>query len=86
MEHLKVKVNASQATSIYKYKNLRQKLLKCNANIHFNKQCLGQKVIPTYAKLRIPYTSPASITTQRKTQLIRIKDEIRFLHQKKKLD
>jgi hypothetical protein len=40
MEHLKVKVNASKATSIHKYENPRLKLLKCNANIHFNKQCI----------------------------------------------
>jgi hypothetical protein len=84
MEHPKVKVNASQAISIHKHKNLRLKLLKYNANIYFNKQCLSQKVIPTYAKLRIPYTSPASLTTQLKIQIIRIKDEIIFLYQKKK--
>ena len=83
MEYQKVKVIASQAISIYKYKNLRQKLLNCNANIYFNKQCLTHKVIPTYAKIRVPYTSPASVITQRKTSTIRIKDEIRFLYQKK---
>jgi len=83
MDYQKVKVNARQATSIHKYKNLRQKLLQCNANIFFNKQCLIHKVTPTYAKIHIPYTSPASITSQRKTQLLRIKEEIRFLYKKK---
>ena len=83
MEYQKVKVIASQARFIYQYKNLRLKLMNCNANIYFNKQCLVHKVTPTYAKIRVPYTSPASIVTQRKASTIRIKDEIRFLYQKK---
>jgi hypothetical protein len=33
--------------------------MKYKANIYFNKQCLNQKIIPNYAKLGIPYTSPA---------------------------
>ena len=74
---------SSQARSIYQYKNLRLKLMNCNANIYFNKQCLVHKVTPTYAKIRVPYTSPASIVTQRKASTICIKDEIRFLYRKK---
>ena len=38
---------------------------------------------PTYAKLKFPNTSPASKFTQRKATHMRIKDEIKFLHDKK---
>jgi hypothetical protein len=69
--------------SINKYRNLRKKLLLCSANIYFNKQCLLKNITPSYARCKIPYTSPAAITTQRKTNKIRIKDEIRFLYRKK---
>jgi len=31
-----VKFVASQAKSIHRYKSLRSKILKCNANIYFN--------------------------------------------------
>jgi hypothetical protein len=31
----------------------------------------------------IPYTTPAANVTQKKVQIIRIKDEIKFLHVKK---
>jgi hypothetical protein len=37
---------AIQAIIIHKYRSLRTKLMKCNANIYFNKQCLNHKVIP----------------------------------------
>jgi hypothetical protein len=78
-----VKFIASQATSIYKYKNLRLKLLNCNANIYYNKQCLAHGVTPAYAKIHVPITSPASTITQRKVTNTRIKDEIRYLYRKK---
>jgi hypothetical protein len=35
-----VKLIASQARTIFQYKNNRIKVLKCYANIYFNKQCL----------------------------------------------
>jgi len=74
---------ARQAKSINFYKNLRNKVMKCCANIYFNPQCLIKKVIPNYAKTKILYTSPATNITQKKVQTIRIKDEIKFLYMKK---
>ena len=43
---------AAQAKSINLYKNLRTKLMKCCANIYFNKLCLAKKVIPNYATIK----------------------------------
>jgi hypothetical protein len=78
-----IKITASQAKSVNSYKNIRTKLLQCCANIYFNKQCVTKRIIPTYAKIKVPYTSPASGITQHKVQTLRIKDEIRFPYRKK---
>jgi len=49
-----IKFIASQAKHIYQYKSLKSKILKCNANIFFNKQCLAKNLIPKYADIKIP--------------------------------
>jgi len=74
-----IKFIASQACTVNQYKNIRLKVLKCCANIYFNKQCLIKKITPSYAKLKLPHTSPATIVTQKKAQVMRVKDEIKFL-------
>ena len=52
-----VKLIASQARAIFQYKNTRIKVLKCCANIYFNKQCLNKRIIPSYdcTHYGIPY-------------------------------
>jgi hypothetical protein len=77
-----IKFVARQASSINVYKNLRSKTLKCNANVYFNKQCLLKKVIPKYASTKIADTSPAAQVTNKKTQITRVKKEIKFLLKK----
>lgn len=74
---------ARQAKSINFYKNLGIKVMKCCANIYFNRECLIKKVIRNYVKIKILYTSLATNITQKKVGTIRIKDEIKFLHMKK---
>ena len=74
----KIRLIASQAQTINNYKNRKMKLLLCCANIYFNKQCLIQNLIPTYAKIKVASTSPAAKFTQQKTQILRIKDGIPF--------
>jgi len=51
------KFAASQARSIHNYKNLKIKVLKCNADIFFNWQCLTKKIIPNYTNIKVPITS-----------------------------
>ena len=68
-------VLASQARYINRYKNIKRELLRCCANLYFNKQCLKCDLIPKYTKIHIPHTSPAATFTQRKIYKIRIKDE-----------
>jgi len=82
-----LKFTAGQGSSINQYKNTRSKLLKCCANIYFNKQCLPKKIIPNYAKLKFQNISPAAQLTSKESQITRIKDEIKFLFiQKDKLN
>jgi hypothetical protein len=69
--------------NIQRYEDLKRKIYNCNANIYFNKQCLKQNVIPSYANIKVPRTSPAQKYTQRKVPIMRIKDEIRYLYSKK---
>ena len=84
MPSLNFKFIASQANSIHLYRNLREKKIqRCCASIYFNQQCIQLGVTPQYAHIKIPNTSPAAIFTQKKTQLLLIKDEIIFLHKKK---
>ena len=59
------------------YSIIQTKILKCCANIYFNKQCLSKKVIPKYAKVKFGNSSPAAIVTTKKAQITRIKDEIK---------
>ena len=75
-----IKFIASQARTIFQYKNTRTKILKCCANIYFNKRCLIKKFVPGYANIKLPNTSPAARITQKKVHIIRIKDEIRLLY------
>ena len=81
MAHIKV-LDASQSL-IRQFENLKKKLYNCNACIYFNRKCLSKGLTPTYAKIRIPNTSPAHEHTQRKVTTLRIKDEIKFLYCKK---
>jgi hypothetical protein len=39
-----IKYNACQARTIYQYKNVKTKLMKCCANIYFNRQCLNRAI------------------------------------------
>jgi hypothetical protein len=65
MTILKLKFNARQAASIYAYKNLKMKVINCNAKTYFNRQCLNKKIIPNYARIKIPHTSHAATNTQK---------------------
>ena len=81
MNKLKI-VNASRGF-VHQYKNVKRKLLSCNADIYFNQQCLRKKLTPKFARIKIPNYSPAAKATIVKTQTIRVREEIKFLYIKK---
>jgi hypothetical protein len=68
-------VNANLAYSINQYKNIKRRLLLCNANIYFNKTCLTCKIIPKYANINIRTSrhSEAAKRTETQTGTLRIK-------------
>ena len=53
MDNLQFRIHASQVHSINLYKKWKVKVLTCNADIFFNKQCLANKITPNYAKIVI---------------------------------
>jgi hypothetical protein len=55
----------------------------CNSSIYFNKQCLKKGLTPSYRRIKVPHTSPASKYMQQKISWTRIRDELKFLHIKK---
>ena len=81
MNHLKI-INASPGP-VHEYENVTRTLFNCNANIYFNRQCHQKGLTLNFAKIKIPISSPAAKSTQRKTQGLRIKDEIKYLYMKK---
>lgn len=81
MVHLKI-VNAGQGHT-HQYENTKRKLYSCIANIYFNRQCLQKTLIPHYANIKIPNSSPAAKFTQRIAQTLRINDELKYLYMKK---
>jgi len=64
MEIVQFRYVAVQVHSVYLYERLKIKVLKCNADIFFNKQCLFKKIVPKYANMKFPTTSPAALRTK----------------------
>ena len=80
--------SAEMVHNVYKYKNVKIKLTKANLNIKFNKKCLHKQITPKCAQIRIKNNnnnknSIAAIKTQKLAQIIRIKEEIKYLYSKK---
>jgi len=71
-------INASQGY-IQKYEDLKRKLYNCNANIYLNLKCLRNNLMPNYARIKTPSTSPTSEYIQQKTSGVRIKDEMKYV-------
>jgi hypothetical protein len=74
-------IDRSQVFSINKYRNLRYKVLKCDASVYFKKQCIEKDLNPNCTKLndKIPKHD------QQEMQKLQIKEEIKFLHMKKEI-
>jgi hypothetical protein len=78
--------NNSQNRNVYKYTNLKGKLILCNDHINFNNICLNKNISPKYAKLikKKTYSNNKALTqTKEKAQIIRLKQEIKLLYKKK---
>jgi len=74
---------SSQCYSINRYKNLKNKTLKFNSNISFNKQCTNRGLVSKHARIKVPNTSPKAKFINTKAHNLRIQEETQFLHMKK---
>jgi hypothetical protein len=63
--------------------NLKRKLLHCNVNIIFNKQCLRQNIIPNYAKVNMKTNNHTAVLAKQKAEILRVKLEVKSLYKKK---
>ena len=68
-----IKFIVSQARTIFQYRTTRIKVLKCCANIYYNKQCLKKKIVPRYADIKLLNISPFARNIQKKVHSMRIR-------------
>jgi hypothetical protein len=74
-------INTSLAYTINQFENIKSKVFKCKANIYtFNKLCNLKGLIPTYAKISVPNTSPASLHRGKKVHTIVAETDNDFAH------
>jgi len=78
MKHLQI-INVRRGL-VHEYENVKRKLFNSKANIYFSRQRHQKWLIPNFAKIKIPTKSPAAKPTQKKTQNLRDKDEIKYLY------
>jgi hypothetical protein len=78
-------ISAGQNYPINNYKNIKGKLLKCNSNIYFNRQCISKIIIPKFYHAKIPNSLPgAKFKIFKAKKKKRIKDKLKFLYTKNK--
>ena len=76
-------LEAGQANLVYKYKNVKMKIMKTNLNIKFIKKCLHNNITPNFSKINIQNKSLAVVKTKSIAQKIWQKEEIKQLYVKK---
>ena len=77
------KLEAHQASAVFKYQNTKIQLFKTNTHIKFNVLCLKYKIIPKYAIIHINSNTKAAINTKKHAEIYRVKQEIKSLYVKK---
>lgn len=80
---MNIKLEASQASTVYRFQNIKIRLLKTNSHIKFNKECLKNNLIPNYASIRIGNNSKTATKIKKRAQVMWIKEELRYLYAKK---
>jgi hypothetical protein len=76
-------INAQQAKVFYNYENIKEKLLKTNSAIWFNKVCRQEQLQPIYTHVNVSGTSRQSNNTKKAAVRYRLSQEIKFLYRKK---
>ena len=76
-------IGARQASVVYKYKNVKIKMLKVAQNFKFNKMCIKVTIIPKYARININSRTLAALKTKQIAEKMWLTQEIRQLYKKK---
>jgi hypothetical protein len=75
-------VFAQQAKTFNHFKNTKEKLLKTNAAIWFNKMCRTQQLCPKYVQIKVSGNNHRSQQTKQHAIKHRINQKIKFLYKK----
>jgi hypothetical protein len=75
-------VSAQQARIIYKYRNTKEKLLRTNASIWFNKTCKAEHLQPRYINIKVNGNNRRSHNTKNAALKYRIDLELKHLYKK----
>lgn len=80
---MNIKLEACQASTVFKFQNIKIKLLKTNLHIKFNKECIRNNLIPKYASIKINNNSKIATKIKERAQIMWLKEELRYLYMKK---
>ena len=76
-------INAQQAWLVYRYRNIKEELLKINASIWFNKVCRNEQLQPRYISIKVNSYNRRSQNTKQAAVKYRINVELKHLYKKK---
>ena len=81
--NMNIKLEASQAHTVYKFQNIKIRLLKTNLHIRFNQECIKYNIIPKYASIKINKKSEFSTKIKRYAGIMWMREELKYLYKKK---
>jgi len=67
--------NAEQAKHLYRYKNIKTKLYKCNAAVWYNKTCRIKHVTPRYINIKVSGDNKRAQNTKKRVLSQRPQDK-----------
>jgi hypothetical protein len=78
-------INAQKAKIINNFRNTKEKLLRANAAIWYNKICKANQLTPKYVQIKATGDNQQSKNTRLAATRYRLNQEIKFLYKKKQV-
>lgn len=78
-----MKLDACQAELVFKYKNIKTKLLLASENIRFNKKCLHENITPNLVSVKIRDHSISANRARVLAEKTWLKSEIKLSYARK---
>jgi hypothetical protein len=82
IESVKI-IDAKQAKTTHRFKNIKLKVLKCSASIWFNRHCRAMNLTPRYAQFNSITKNEWDKITKNMASRFRMGQELKFLYKKK---